>query len=129
MFGGWEAEWQWRRYASVCCFRLAHMQIKGCIIAFLPTAAARECKPFLAAAAAASSRPRLQCPRPALRALCRHVNAQAADMDRVGWLFNAVAYSLMLVFRHWLRQGQPGAPPLAQTACADCASSAASWST
>lgn len=38
----------------------------------------------------------------------RHVNAQAVDVDRVGWLFNAIAYSLMLVSRHWLHQGQPG---------------------
>lgn len=29
-------------------------------------------------------------------------------MDRIGWLFNAIAYSLMIVLRHWLRQGQPG---------------------
>ena len=42
------------------------------------------------------------------RCICRHVNAQAADLDRVGWLFNAVGYGLMLVSRHWLRQGQPG---------------------
>lgn len=123
MFGGWEPELQWRRCALRSWHDASSSLISRCEL--------QEKSATIATSAMSQQQPPPPLLPPVMHllpvAMRRHVNTQAAGVDRIGWLFNAIAYSLMIVLRHWLRQGQPGEQGLANIA--EWAGCLRSWAT